>query len=130
MTKSVLLVVLLFFTINLFAQENRESKKQINFFLECEACDFTFVRQELEFVSFVRDPKLADVHILSSHSRTGSGGRKFFIQFIGMNSFEGQNFDYEYLAEPSETDDETRKGMLKLIQTGILQYYSKAGLLG
>jgi len=103
--------------------------KQLNFFLECEACDFTFVRQELKFVSFVRDPKLADVHILSSHSHTGSGGRKFFLQFIGMNTFEGQNFDYEYLAEQSETDDQTRKGLLKLIQTGILQYYSKSGLL-
>ncbi len=129
MTKSILLFIILFFTINLIAQEIHETKKKINFFLECEACDFTFVRQELEFVSFVRDPKLADVHILSSHSHTGSGGRKFFIQFIGMNIFEGQNFDYEYLAEQSETDDQTRKGLLKLIQTGVLQYYSKAGLL-
>ena len=129
MTKLISLFIILFFTIDLFAQEIQESKKQINFFLECEACDFTFVRQELEFVSFVRDPKLGDVHILSSHSHTGSGGRKFFLQFIGMNNFEGQNFDYEYLAEQSETDDQTRKGLLKLIQTGILQYYSKAGLL-
>lgn len=129
MTKSILLLIILFLTINLIAQEVQESKKQINFFLECEACDFTFVRQELEFVSFVRDPKLGDVHILSSHSHTGSGGRKLFIQFIGLNSFEGQNFDYEYVAEQSETDDQTRKGLLKLIQTGILQYYSKAGLL-
>jgi hypothetical protein len=46
-----------------------------------------------------------------------------------MNTFEGQNFDYEYLAEQSETDDQTRKGLLKLIQAGIIQYYSKAGLL-
>ena len=129
MTKSIQLFVLLIITFNLSAQENQESKKQLNFFLECEACDFTFVRQELEFVSFVRDPKLADVHILSSHSHTGSGGRKFFIQFIGLKTFDGQNFDYEYLAEQSETDDQTRKGLLKLIQTGVLQYYSKSGLL-
>lgn len=129
MTKSILFFGILFFSIDLIAQEIQATKKQLNFFLECEACDFTFVRQELEFVSFVRDPKLADVHILSSHSHTGSGGRKFFIQFIGMSTFEGQNFDYEYLAEQSETEDQTRKGLLKLIQTGVLQYYSKAGLL-
>ena len=129
MTKLISLFIILFFTINLFAQEIQETKKQLNFFLDCEACDFTFVRQELKFVSFVRDPKLADVHILSSYSHTGSGGRKFFIQFIGMNMFEGQNIDYEYLAEQSETDDQTRNGLLKYIQTGILQYYSKAGLL-
>jgi hypothetical protein len=129
MTKSILTILILFLFIELFAQENQESKKQIDFFLDCYACDFTFVRQELDFVSFVRDPKLADVHILSSHSHTGSGGRIFFIEFIGMGTFEGQNFKYEYTAEQSETDDATRKGLLKLIQTGILQYYSKAGLL-
>ena len=87
------------------------------------------MRQELEFVSFVRDPKLADVHILSSHSHTGSGGRIFFMEFIGKETFEGQNFKYEYTAEQSETDDTTRKGLIKIIQTGILQYYSKAGML-
>ena len=129
MTKSILFLALLIFPFYLMAQENPEDKKQIDFFLECYACDFTFVRQKLDFVSFVRDPKLADVHILSSHSHTGSGGRIFFIEFIGMKTFEGQNFKYEYTAEQSETDDETRKGLLKLIQTGILQYYSKAGLL-
>ena len=127
MTKSILLIGLLLIVVGLTAQERPEPKKQLYFFLECEACDFTFVRQELEFVSFVRDPKLGDVHILSSESGTGSGGRKHFIQFIGMNSLEGQNFDYEYLAEPSETEDETRKGLLKFIKAGILQYYSITG---
>ncbi|HSO89490.1 MAG TPA: hypothetical protein VLQ91_23255 [Draconibacterium sp.] len=129
MTKSILFVILLYLTVKLFAQETPESKKQLNFFLDCYACDFTFVRQELEFVSFVRDPKLADVHILSSQSHAGSGGHKYFIQFIGMNSLKGKNFDFEYLAEPSETDDEIRKNLLKLIQTGILQYYSINGSL-
>ncbi len=112
-----------------FAQEVSPSAGHLNFFLECRDCDFTFVRQELDFVTFVRDPKLADVHILSTESRTGSGGRKYFLNFIGMNRLAGQNIEYEYLSEQSYTDDDVRRGLLKVIKTGILHFYSKNGLL-
>ena len=99
------------------------------FFLECEDCDFTFVRQKLTFVSFVRDPKLADVHILTSKSDTGGGGHKYFINFIGRRNYKGQNFDYEFVSDQTETDDEIRNGLLKRIETGILQFYSKTEFL-
>lgn len=112
---------------NYFAngQGNTENKEHLNFFLECHDCDFDYVRQELKFVSFVRDPKLADVHILSSSQRTGSGGEKFFLNFIGLNTLKGQDYEYEYMADQSETNDEVRQGLLKIIKTGILPYYSK-----
>ncbi|NQU53301.1 MAG: hypothetical protein HQ522_12265, partial [Bacteroidetes bacterium] len=117
------------FSNNLFSQQNPDSQQQLNFFLDCHDCDFDFVRQELEFVSFVRDPKLADVHIMSSSSQTGSGGTKYFLNFIGLKKLEGQNMEYEYFSEQSATSDEIRKGLLKLIKTGILQYYSKTSFL-
>jgi hypothetical protein len=109
----------------LHAQEAPQKKSNLNFFLDCWDCDFTFVRQELEFVSFVRDPKLADVHILSSSQRTGSGGEKFFLNFIGLNTFQGKDYEYQYMADQSETRDEVRQGLLKIIKTGVLQYYSQ-----
>lgn len=112
-------------TLFLYSQETPKSIEQLNFFLDCYDCDFTFVRQELEFVSFVRDPKLADVHILSSSQRTGSGGEKFFLNFIGLNELKGMDYEYEYMADQSETHDEIRQGLLKILKTGILQYYSK-----
>lgn len=130
--KKTILFVLFFWAVGLFenvnAQQTSKENSTINFFLECYHCDFTFVRQELEFVSFVRDPKLADVHILSSSQRTGSGGEKFFLNFIGLNNLKGKDFEYEYTAEQSETEDEIRQGLLKLIKTGILQYYSISGM--
>ncbi len=104
-----------------------QKQTTLNFFLDCWDCDFTFVRQELEFVSFVRDPKPADVHILSSSQRTGSGGEKFFLNFIGLNTFQGQDYEYQYMADQSETRDEVRQGLLKIIKTGVLQYYSQTG---
>ncbi len=107
------------------AQEDSKTDAPLNFFLDCWDCDFTFVRQELKFVSFVRDPKLADVHILTSSQRTGSGGEKFFMNFIGLNELKGIEYEYEYMADQSETKDEVRQGLLKILKAGILQYYSK-----
>jgi hypothetical protein len=121
----LLLSVLIYFPFQTIGQNEPLEPNSLNFFLDCYRCDFTFVRQELDFISFVRNPKLADVHILASNSQTGSGGRKYFLNFIGLNNLEGQNMEYEYFAEQSATRDEIRKGLLKLIKTGILQYYSK-----
>ncbi len=114
------------FSVKTYAQDAAQNKAHINFFLDCWRCDFNFVRQQLQFVSFVRDPQLADVHILSSSSRTGSGGRKYYLNFIGLNEFKGQNFEYQYMADQSQTDDDIRRGLLKLIKTGILQYYAQS----
>ncbi len=122
---SLLIAGFIQFQFYSIGQETSGKQTNLNFFLDCLECDFTFVRQELEFVSFVRDPKLADVHILSSSQRTGSGGERFFLNFIGLNIFEGQDYEYEYLAGQSETHDEIRRGLLKVIKAGLLQYYSK-----
>lgn len=111
------------------AQNNEEMPNTLNFFLDCRSCDLDFVRQELEFTSFVRNPLLADVHILSRRSRTGGGGSKYYLEFIGMGELEGMGFEYEYVASQSETRVETRHALLKLLKAGIIQYYSKAGLL-
>ncbi len=123
------LIFILLYTLVPFYLFSQNEPKQINFFLDCRSCDFDFVRQELKFVSFVRDPKLADVHILSSSSHTGSGGTKYFLNFIGMNNLDGQTLEYEYFSDQSASSDERRKGLLKLLQTGVLHYYSVSGNL-
>jgi hypothetical protein len=110
-------------------QETETKTGVINFFLDCFHCDFTFVRQELPFVSFVRDPQLADVHILMSESETGGGGNKYFLNFIGLKNFEGMDFEYTTTTTESATDDDIRKALLKLIKIGILPYYSKTSFI-
>lgn len=122
------IIILLFFPICLtgYSQENQTG---INFFLDCEDCDLTFIRQELSFVSFVRDPLLADVHILVTDSNTGSGGYKYFLNFIGKEEFTGINNEYVVITNQSDTYDDTRKTLLKAFKVGILQYYSKTGFI-
>lgn len=124
--QSLLFILLNFIFLSPNIARETPNASPINFFLDCWRCDFDYVRQNLEFISFVRDPNLADVHILSSSSRTGSGGDKYYLNFIGRNDFAGQNYEYTYTSDQSETDDETRNGLLQLIKTGIIQYYSQS----
>ncbi len=114
---------------NAYTQDDSLKTSTISFFLDCEACDFVFVRQELPFVSFVRDPKVADVHILVTHSHTGGGGNKYFLNFIGLGKFKEVNYEYELSTQPSDTEDDLRKSLLKVLKIGILSYYSNSGLL-
>jgi hypothetical protein len=111
------------------SQENEKKPDVVSFYLDCEDCDFTFVRQELPFISFVRDPLLADVHILVTQSNTGSGGDKFFLNFIGRNDLKGIDYEYNVTTIESDTDDDVRKALLKMLKIGILQYYSKTGFI-
>ena len=122
-------IILLFFQLNnqIYGQPPLEKRHSLNFFLDCDDCDFSFVRQELKFVSFVRDPKQADVHILMSESNTGSGGKKYFLNFIGLYTLEGIDYEYEYSTSQLDTDDDIRRGLLQRLKTGILQYLSKTG---
>jgi len=99
------------------------------FYLDCFHCDFTFVRQELPFVTFVRDPLLADVHIMVTESNTGSGGQKFFMNFIGRNQLKGTDYEYTVTTIESDTDDDIRKALLQILKIGILQYYSKTDMI-
>lgn len=111
------------------SQEAVQNVKTINLFMDCFHCDMTFVKQELPFISFVRDPQLADIHIMVTESNTGGGGNKFFLNFIGMKDFEGMDFEYTVTTNQSDTDDDIRRALLQPVKAGILPYYSKAGLL-
>jgi hypothetical protein len=112
------------------AAQDTISKPQLpNFFLDCQQCDFNFIREELPFVSFVREPQSADIHILVTTSNTASGGHMYFLNFIGLKGFENTNYEYEVVTSQANTDDETRNALLKMLKVGILGYYSRTSFI-
>ncbi len=123
--KTVIITKLILISNLTFSQSKLEQKAPPNFFLDCNECDFNFVREELPFVSFVRDPQLADVHILVTDSNTGGGGNKYFLNFIGLKEFKDLNYDYVVTTDQADTEDDVRKTLLKFLKIGILPYYSK-----
>lgn len=94
-------------------------------FIDCGMCDIDHIRTEITFVNYVRDRKEADVHVLVTSMRTGSGGREYTLAFIGQNRFEGIDDTHKYFTESTETEDEIREGMAKALKVGLMSFVAK-----
>ena len=91
-------------------------------FLDCDRCDFSYVRVEIPYVNWVRDREDAIVHVLVTDQRTGSGGREYTLDFIGLKGHSGTDQKLNYLAPPDYTEDEVREGLTGILKVGLLPY--------
>lgn len=102
--------------------QNQDQTGRLRVFLDCGRCDFDFVRREIPFVDYVRDPKDAEVHILVTTQPTASGGIEFLFQFIGQSRFAGVDDELRYLSPQLESEDERRHGYTRIIKLGLVRY--------
>jgi len=90
-------------------------------FLDCDRCDFDYLRREITWVNWVRNREDSQVHLLVT-SRGAGAGTEYDLNFIGREEFEETNFTHIYFASRTNTDDETRVGYSQVIRIGLLQY--------
>ena len=79
-------------------------------------------------MDFMRDPHLAQVHILITLQQTGSGGRQYIMDFIGHGEFEGKDKQLVYVSEQSDTDDIRRQGITLKLKMGLMSYVSETSM--
>ncbi len=91
-------------------------------YLDCHRCDFNFIRQEITYVNYVRDPVQADIHVFVTDEHTGDGGRMYEFYFIGKGRFSGTSFERNHIVNRNATDDEERKELTKILEQGIAAY--------
>ncbi len=104
------------------AQEAEMLKKAPRVFIDCNFCDMDYIRTEIPFVNYVRDRFEAQVHVLITWQFTGSGGREFTLTFIGRQNFAGKNDTLKYVSANTATEDEIRRGLVKVLKIGLLGY--------
>ena len=75
-------------------------------FFDCDDCDFSYIRQEIPFVNWVRDREDAVLHLLINSISTASGGREYKLDFIGLQRRAGTQESLTYVAPPDFTEDE------------------------
>ena len=82
---------ILFSCLSLFnyAQNNIQQNQRLKIYIDCSNtwCDMSFIRTEINIVDFYLDRLAADLHILITEQRTGSGGRQYQMIFFGQNRF-------------------------------------------
>ncbi|MBM4161459.1 MAG: DUF481 domain-containing protein [Ignavibacteria bacterium] len=111
-------------TLSQTAQDTVDAlqKSAVKIFIDCGYCDEDYIRTEITFVNYVRDRTQAHVHIMITEQYTGSGGIEYTLTFIGQHDFAGMNDTLRYVANKTDTQDMTRKGLVRVMKTGLLRY--------
>lgn len=121
---SVLVGFGFFFQLN--AQQDSLQQKYLKLYYQCESrCYSQFIKENLQFTEFVRDPHFADVHLIVSSERAGNGGRRYKLRFF-VNNQEANALQFHTI--PDQTDEEIRKTLLKYITIGLSPYWAQKGL--
>ncbi len=97
-------------------------------YIDCSSCDNDYIRREITFVNFVRDRNQADVHILVSRQRTGSGGREYMVEFIGQHDYDNMTDTLIFNTKEADTDDAIRKKTVKYFKLGLTRFVAKTPL--
>ncbi len=126
----IIFIFFVFQIFQLYAQEANDTislsrEKALNIYIDCDYCDQSYFKENFTIVNYVRDRKVADVHIIISEMETGSGGTEYMIQFTGQKKFQRLNDTLVFSLPADYTDDEERKEQLKHIQLGLVPYIMK-----
>ncbi len=97
-------------------------------FLVCDYCDQNYYKNEITFLNFVRDRRLADIVILLRTINTGNGGTEFTLEFSGENQFKDITSIEKFNAIPNQSNGEIREGIRDAIKKGVLPYLLKSSL--
>jgi hypothetical protein len=109
------------------ATTNGEGLKQSapKVFIDCNNCDMDYIRTEITFVNYVRDRKDAQVHVLITTQSTGSNGTEYTLSFSGQEQFAGMNNVLQYFANNTDTNEEIRSGLVRILKIGFVPYAGK-----
>lgn len=126
-TRALQVVVLLPGLLGLWstptAAQEVEQPERLAVFLDCgRSCDETFLRQEMEYVDWVRDREVAHVHVLVTEQGTGAGGEAQTFDLIGLGPFAGTDFSTVYTVNVAATEGEARDGFLRTLEAMLVPY--------
>ncbi len=108
--------------------EDNLRSKALKVFIDCRYCDMDYIREQIPYVNYVRDVRVAELYILVTSQSTGSGGHEYSIFFQGLKRFKGMNDTLIYASSPDETRDRIREGRTNMMKMGIMRYVARTPL--
>lgn len=99
-------------------------------FLDGQRLDLNYIRNEIQFVNYVRDRAAADVHVIVTSQRTGGGGQEYTMKFIGQGVYEDLKNVVKFFSNRVDTPDEIRKGMVQVLKLGLAPYVARTPISG
>ena len=129
--KKVLILLCFSVIINslMFGQEKTTSpdslrKDALNVYMGASS----YLRQQIPYINYVRDRKVADLVIISTSERNGSGGSEYSMFLEGQGKYEGMRDTLRYSRSPDETYEQARDKEVKTLRMGLMRYVIKTPL--
>lgn len=121
-TLFTVIFVLLIAAQPLTAQNNGRAAPIPNVYLDCSACDVTFIRSNITFVNYVRDQDDASIYLLINDQRTGGGGREYTLVFSDIGIDNPRSDTLRYVSPSTHSSDERRRGLNRHIKIGLIPF--------
>ena len=115
-------------TLALLSPQEPAPSARLQVFLDCNDCFADYLREETDFVDFVRDRTQADVHVIITNTGTGSGGREYVISFTGLGPFAGRDSSLKAFTGTGDPEDVRRRQLLTTLHVGLLPYLAASGV--
>ena len=102
----------------------------IKVYLDCQSarCDYDFLRDQLRWVNWVRDRLFADVLLLVTSLRTGSGGNEYTVAALGGEKYRGRADTTVMFTQPNDADDVVRRSLARTFSLMLAPYAAKSPL--
>lgn len=110
------------------ASAQTAASARLRVYLDCRQCFSDYLRDQITWVDFVRQPQDADVVLLSNTQDTGGGGTEYLLRFVGAGRFQGTNKNLRAVATTGEPEEVRRAGVLDAVMVGLLSYMAVDGL--
>lgn len=86
---------------------------------------FSFLKNDINFVQFVRDPLDAQILLQINSQSTGDGGKKFSLYFTGQKYFENINDTLITTIPANKSDVERYNEIVRVVKLGLVSYIKK-----
>jgi hypothetical protein len=106
-----------------FSYDKKEGKPKV--FIEGIRLDFDFMRRNMEFVDFVNDPAVSDVHIIITRRISGSGGQVYSLMYTNKSFETLSDFTLTCTTASSDTQEEIRKTITDAISMGLMPFVNQ-----
>ena len=103
---------------------------RLRVYLDCFNCFEDYLRDEIRWVDFVREPQDADVHVFITTTQTGGGGQEYALRFQGVGRLVGTDETLRASSTTGDTEDTRRRTLLRALTIGLLRQASILGVSG
>lgn len=101
-------------------------------FFDCRGpqCDNTYHRTEIPWVTWVRDQRDAELHLIMTSQSTGANGREYLLDATGREAYADYEDQSTYRSLPTDTQRERLDGVSHSLGLAFARFAEYAGFRG